>query len=133
MTVIALISNEHSINLVLPWVSTFTQALRTSLTIVCWDTELIVAAANDPTGVTGATYPPNPLLKDSPCNTVVLFGDSSRSTEPRRIMVAATDNMKDIASLFLTSRMIDSHDARLSLARTEFETEHVALEVDVVN
>ena len=185
MTVIALISDENNINVVLPWASAFTKALRTSLTVVCWthspvsstedagpvsqglvqavqdfisradateqleiigvsgpsdwkaaigvarrtDAELIVAAANDPTGVTGATYPTNPLLKDSPCNTVVLFGDSTRSTEPRRIMVAATDNMNDVAALFLTSRMTDSHDARLTLARAELETEHVGLEV----
>lgn len=91
--------------------------------------ELVVALANDPTGTTGATYSTNPLLKQSSCNTVVLFGDSTRSIEPRRIFVGASDNMNDEAAIFLASRLADNHDARVTLARAELETEREDLEV----
>ena len=38
------------------------------------EVELLVAAAEDPSGERGATYATNPLLRQSPCNTVILFG-----------------------------------------------------------
>ena len=91
--------------------------------------ELIVAAAKDPTGARGATYSTNPLLKQSPCNTVVLFGDSTRSIEPRRIFVGATDNMNDEAAIFLASRLAHNCDAQVTLARAELESEQGGLEV----
>jgi uncharacterized hydrophobic protein (TIGR00271 family) len=185
MAVIALISDEKAIDLVLPWASAFAWARNTSLTVVCWTysplagtesseqdsedliqavrdsfsqagsteqpevigvsgpsdstaairiarqkaAELIVAAASDPIGDKGATYSTNPLLKHSPCNTVVLFGDSTRSIEPRRVFVGATDNMNDGAAIFLASRLARSCDARVTLARAELGTEPEGLEV----
>jgi uncharacterized hydrophobic protein (TIGR00271 family) len=91
--------------------------------------ELIVTAANDPTGAEGATYSTNLLLKQSPCNTIVLFGDSKRSIEPRRIFVGSTDNIHDEAAIFLASGLADSQDARITLARAELDTEQMGREV----
>jgi uncharacterized hydrophobic protein (TIGR00271 family) len=91
--------------------------------------ELVVAAANDPTGAKGASYSTNPLLKQSPCNTVVLFGDSTRSIEPGRILVGATDNMNDEAAIFLASRLAHGRDARVTLARAELEPEQEGFQV----
>ena len=185
MTVLALISDEKTIDLVLPWASAFAKARFMSLTVVCWThspvvstevseqesqdlvqaarnffsqeksedqpevfgvsgpsewkaaismarqqaADIIVAAANDPTGTRGATYSTNPLLKESPCNAVVLFGDSTRSREPRRVFVEATDNVHDGAAVFLTSLLAHNCDARVTLARAELEPGQVGLEV----
>jgi uncharacterized hydrophobic protein (TIGR00271 family) len=82
--------------------------------------DLIVAAANDSTTL---------LLKQSPCNTVVLHGDSTRSIEPRRIFVGATDNAQDTVALFIACRLADSCDARITLARAETEPGTEGLEI----
>ncbi|MGI9427730.1 MAG: TIGR00341 family protein, partial [Bythopirellula sp.] len=91
--------------------------------------ELIVAAAHDPTGASGTTYATNPLFKQSPCNTIVLFGGSTRSIEPKQIFVAATDNLNDEVAIFLASRMVENCDACATFARAELETEQLGLEV----
>jgi uncharacterized hydrophobic protein (TIGR00271 family) len=185
MAVLALISDEKTIDLVLSWASAFASARCTPLTVVCWThspvastdgsehvsqdlvqaardffsqaepaeqpevigvsgpsestaaigvalqqaAELIVAAANAPTGTKGTTNSTNLLLKQSPCNTVVLFGDLTRSITPQRIFVGATDNMNDGAALFLASRLANNSDARVTLARAELEPDQEGLEV----
>ncbi len=91
--------------------------------------ELIVAAANDVDGAKGATYSTNALLRQSPCNTIVLFGKSTRSTDTRRVFVAATDNNNDGAGIFLASRLAHSLDTQVTLARAELETEREDMEV----
>ncbi len=186
MAVIALIDNERSIRLVIPWACEFAQARSTSLTVACWtrspvptteidaqaasqelvqatqeffaqfntevvpevlgvrspteqaaaasviqrkSAELLVVAASDPTGMKGSTFATNPLLKQSTCNTVVLFGDSTRSTQPNRIFVAATDNVHDSASVFLADRLASQRDAQVTLARAEPATDAKDVEV----
>ncbi|MGI9265040.1 MAG: DUF389 domain-containing protein, partial [Gammaproteobacteria bacterium] len=93
------------------------------------EAELIVAAAKDRLGVKGATYATNPLLKQSPCNTVVLFGDSARSTKPKRILVGATDNVHDGSALSLASRLGNNCKSRVTLARAELEGKQEGEEV----
>ena len=94
------------------------------------DIELIVAAADDQTGHTGNSYASNELLRHSPCHTVILLGDTGRSLQPNRILVAATDSPHDSDALFLAGRLATTSDhARVTLARTETEDEPVVFEV----
>lgn len=86
------------------------------------DADLIVAAGSDPSGKRGGSYTTNPLLKQSPCTTVILFGDSTRSTRPRKIFVGSSDNSHDSASLFLANQLADSHQSSVTLGCPEFET-----------
>jgi uncharacterized hydrophobic protein (TIGR00271 family) len=185
MTVLAVISDESAIPLVLPWACAFAKARSLPLTVACWthsplvssddsdrqsedlaeaareylsdsgisappevfgvsgpseasavigiarqkDVDLIVAAGKDATGTTGATFATNPLLKQSPCNTVILFADSARSTEPGRIFVGATDSPHDAAALFLARGLADACDARVTLARAETGSSSEDLEI----
>jgi uncharacterized hydrophobic protein (TIGR00271 family) len=179
MPVLALIKDQKSIDVVLPWASTFTTARDTSLVVVCWtqsavsseviedagpvsqglieavkdyfsrnkpgevpkiigldgpneaksvidaarenDINLIVAAGSDPSGKKGGTLATNPLLKQSPFTTVILFGGSKRSTRPQKVLVGATDNANDISSVFLSYQMAESLQTGVTLARPEFE------------
>jgi hypothetical protein len=93
------------------------------------DFELIVAAAEDQTGKTGATYATNPLLRHSPCNTVILFGGPERSCKPDRILVGATDSSHDGVAVFLASRIAETCNSHITLARAETGFEKEALEV----
>ena len=61
--------------------------------------ELLVALGEATSATQGASYSTNPLLKQSPCNVIVLFGDSARSIEARRTFVGTTDNPNDEAVL----------------------------------
>jgi len=91
--------------------------------------ELVVAAAPDQTGCTGATYATNPLLRESPCNTVILFGGSERSARRRRVFVAVNDNVHDVAAVFLASRMAEKCESKVTVARAEKDYEEEAIEV----
>jgi uncharacterized hydrophobic protein (TIGR00271 family) len=93
------------------------------------DIELIVAAAEDPEGNSGATYASNPLLRNSPCHTVILFGGPKRSCQPNCLLVGATDTPHDSDALFLASQLAMSAGSRVILARTEFDDDQVVLEV----
>ena len=93
------------------------------------EAEIVVAAAEDPTGAEGASDSTNSLLKQSPCNVAILFGDSTRSKVARRIFVAATDNLNDGAAIFLANRLAHSCDARVTLARAELDPAQEGLEV----
>jgi len=85
------------------------------------EVNLIVAAGSDPSGKKGGTLATNPLLKQSPFTTVILFGGSARSTRPQKVMVGATDNANDISSVFLSYQLADSLQTSVTLARPEFE------------
>ena len=81
--------------------------------------ELVVAAADDHTGRVGATYSTNKLLRQSPCNTIILFGNRPPEKGKPRVLVGATDNPHDVASVYLASRMAKAHDMQVTIARAE--------------
>ena len=85
------------------------------------DVNLIVAAGSDPSGKKGGSLATNPLLKQSPFTTVILFGGSARSTRPQKVLVGATENANDVSSVFLAYQMADSLQTSVTLARSEFE------------
>ena len=93
------------------------------------DIDLIVAAGEDESGRSGASYASNELLRDANCHTVILFGGGGRSHEPRRLLVGATDSPHDSDALFLASEMARSMRCSVTLARTEFGDDQVLLEV----
>jgi len=93
------------------------------------DSEFIVAAAEDPSGKRGATYASNPLLRNAPCNTILLFGGPERRRSPQKIFVATADNPHDGAALFLANQLAESHHGEITLARTEADDEEVNMEV----
>jgi uncharacterized hydrophobic protein (TIGR00271 family) len=93
------------------------------------DIELLVAASEDQTGKTGATYATNPLLSQSPCNTVILFGGPERSRKADRVFVGVTDTPHDGVALFLASRMAEASESKVTLARSEMDLERTGLEI----
>lgn len=80
-------------------------------------TDVIVAGIHDLGEQSAVTT--RQLMKQSPCNTIVLYGDPDRSTEARRFYVASIDSSQDSAALFLGSRLAESCNARVTLARSE--------------
>lgn len=93
------------------------------------DIELIVAAAEDQTGETGATYSSNSLLRESPCNTVILFGGPDRSCQNKRIFVGVTDSPHDGSALYLANQMLEHSNSSITLARAEMDFEKEVFEV----
>ncbi len=91
--------------------------------------ELVVAAAEDHSGKTGATYATNRLLRQSPCNTAILFRNRKRTTQRPRIFVAVSDNPHDVAAVYLAARMAEAHETRVTVARAEPEDSEEATEV----
>lgn len=185
MAVVALISHQDSIPLVLPWAAAFAKARSSALIVLCWtrshlapddesgqhsrelvqaatdfvrqaeidlseivgisgpsesrtaatfarkrDAELLVAvAAEDPTVHTGTSHETNQLLRQSPCNTVILFGGPSRSTNPQRIFVGATDSPHDSVAIILADSMAPALAAPVTLARAELNATPDGLEL----
>lgn len=93
------------------------------------DVELIVAAAQDQTGKTGASYATNPLLRYSPCHTIVLFGSPERSSRAERVFVGVSDTTHDGTACFLACRMAETVNCQVTLARSEMDFEQEAFEV----
>lgn len=93
------------------------------------DSEVIVAASEDQTGRKGATYSTNPLLRNAPCQTLILFGGPERSGDPHKIFVAAADNPHDGAALFLANQLAETNDGNVTIARAEADYEEVHIEV----
>ena len=93
------------------------------------DAELLVTAAQDHSGATGATYESNRLLKQSPCNTIVLFGESPQKTANPRVLVGVTDNAHDSSAVSLAARLSEKTTARVTIARAETDYEGEGLEV----
>ncbi len=91
--------------------------------------ELVVAAAQDASGKTGATYATNPLLRGSSSNTVILFGGTGRSSQTRRVLVGIADNSHDVAAVSLAARLDEKCQAKVTIARAEEGFEEEALEV----
>ncbi len=83
------------------------------------DPELLVAAATDHSGKTGATYATNRLLRQSPCNTIILFGNRRRLARRPRVFVGTTDNSHDVAGVYLAARMAETRKTHVTLARVE--------------
>ena len=93
------------------------------------DTELVVAAAEDHSGRTGATYATNRLLRQSPCNTIILFGNRQLSARDPRVFVGATDNTHDVAAVNLAARMAEACETHVTMARAEQESGEQAVEI----
>ncbi len=93
------------------------------------DTELVVAAAEDHSGRTGATYATNRLLRQSPCNTIILFGNRERSARDPHILVGTADNPHDVAAVYLAARMAEARKTRVTMARVEQEAGEEATEI----
>jgi uncharacterized hydrophobic protein (TIGR00271 family) len=93
------------------------------------ETELVVAAAGDQTGHTGATYTTNRLLRQSPCNTIILFGNRELSTRPPRVFVGTVDSPHDVAAVNLAARMAKNSETHVTLARAEQEPGEQAKEI----
>ena len=89
----------------------------------------LIAAAQDQTGKTGATYETNPLLRQSPCNTVILFGDCKPSSRERHIVVGAVDNPNEETALLLAARMVETCESQVTLAWLEEDVGEQAIEV----
>lgn len=81
--------------------------------------ELLVAAAEDPTGQEGATYSNNPLLRNAPCNTIILFPRGVPALHRKRIMFLSTDNPHDTAAFALGGHMSLNTPCHVTLARIE--------------
>ncbi|MGI9239670.1 MAG: hypothetical protein ACR2RV_02650, partial [Verrucomicrobiales bacterium] len=178
MSLVALITNEESIEQVVAWSDIFAKARSVPLVFACWthsavrglgdpetvspilvaavracvegrkmaeppeivgidgpqvtesiieftkkrDGDLIVAASEDPTGKRGGSLATNPLLKQSPFTTVILFGGADRSNTAGRVFVGATDNVNDAAAFFLGGQIAESRGADFTLARAELES-----------
>lgn len=86
------------------------------------DIKVIIAAGADPSGQKGGTYASNALLKQSPCTTLILFGDATRSTKPKTLFVGASDNAHDIAATLLANQLAVKFNAQLTMAVGEFES-----------
>lgn len=93
------------------------------------DVELLLAAAEDQSGHTGASYATNPMLRSSPCHTIILFGSEDRSTSAEQIFVGVSDSPHDATASFLACRMAERADSRVMLARAEMDFEQEAFEV----
>lgn len=91
--------------------------------------QLVVAAAQDQTGKTNATYAANPLLRQSPCDTVILFGGVRRSSQLRRIMVATNGSPHDRTAVTLATRMSNERQTQVTIARVEDDMGLGAMEV----
>lgn len=91
--------------------------------------ELIVTAAEDQTGGSGATFRSNRLLKQSPCNTIVLYRARKKNGRGRRILVAASDNPNDAAAVSLATRMVRSERDHVTIAHFEPGDTEEGLEV----
>jgi uncharacterized hydrophobic protein (TIGR00271 family) len=91
--------------------------------------ELVVAAAEDHSGRTGATYATNRLLRQSPCNTIILFGNRERSARKPHIFVGTSDNPHDVAAVYLAARMAKACDTQVTMARTEQESGKQAIAI----
>ena len=91
--------------------------------------ELVVAAGQDASGQTGATYATNPLLRGSPCNTVILFAGAGRSSQTSRLMVGITDSGHDVAAVSLAARLSSKCQTKVAIARAEKGDEEEMLEV----
>ncbi len=93
------------------------------------DVDLIVAASEDQSGKRGATFSTNPLLRDSPCNTVILFGGPGRSCKNENIFVGVTDNSHDGAALSLANQLQKYSGSSITIARAEMDFEEEVFEV----
>ncbi|SDK17865.1 DUF389 domain-containing protein [Microbulbifer yueqingensis] len=93
------------------------------------DIELIVAAAPDQTGATGATLSSSTLLKKGRCSTVILFGGAKRSRQPGKVFVSATDSAHDGAALVIAHQLAECGGGEVTLARQEADYEEVDIEV----
>ncbi len=79
--------------------------------------ELVVAVGQDTSGKTGATYATNTLLRQSPSNTLILFGGSERSAQMRRVLVAIADSGHDVAAVSLAARLDEKCHLKVAIAR----------------
>jgi uncharacterized hydrophobic protein (TIGR00271 family) len=94
------------------------------------DSELIVAASDDQSGKTGGNYPTNPLLRHSPCHTVILFGGPQRSRAIDRLFIGVNDSPHDGTALSLARLLTSvSSTSQVTLAASEANIEQVAFEV----
>lgn len=93
------------------------------------DVQLLVAGVDDSSGKTGATFATNPLLRQSPCNTLVLYVDRNRSQDFAQVLVATTDGPHDRVAVSLAARMADTHEAHATIAAIEEDAGHEAIEV----
>jgi hypothetical protein len=91
--------------------------------------DLLVAAAQDPAAETGAAYATNPLLRRSPCNTVILFGTTAPQQSRNRVLVVTQDNNHDRAAVSLAGRLAKIADGRAIVAVIEEESGEEAIEV----
>ena len=81
--------------------------------------ELIVAATVDKSGRRGATYPSNSLLRQAPCNTVILYQSPKPRRRFKKILFVATDSPHDRTAATLTSRMASAREAEVTIATIE--------------
>ena len=83
--------------------------------------ELVVAAAEDHSGRSGATYITNRLLRQSPCNTIILFGNRKLPDHDPHVMVYTADNNNDMAAVYLAAKIAEDGRTSVTMARMEDE------------
>lgn len=91
--------------------------------------QLLVAAAGDRSGTTGASYATSPLLRQSPCNTLAVYVDPSRSQNVDRILIATMESVHDRIGVSLAARLSRASSSELSIATIEDDTGEEAFEV----
>lgn len=90
--------------------------------------QLLIASSPDPSGDTGYTYDTNPLLRQSPCTTVVLFGGRDAG-ELKKIFVALGQTAHDRTMLTLAASLSQATGATATVALEEEDTGDEAEEV----
>lgn len=91
--------------------------------------QLLIAAATDPAEASGSPYTSDPVLRQSPCNTLLLYTDHTRSQRSDNLLVKATDSAHDRVAVSLAARMAQVEQGRLSIATIEDDTGDEAMVV----
>ncbi len=92
------------------------------------EADVLVVASPDPTGQTGAAYNNHPLLRQSPCATLVLFQGKEPAAKKARVFLMGTDSPHDVTGSTLAARLAVRTGALSIIARVE-EGEEEAIEV----
>ena len=61
----------------------------------------------------------NALLRQSPCHTLILFGDQDRATGGNRVLVGASDSAHDAVAATIAARLVKKCGASATMARVE--------------
>jgi uncharacterized hydrophobic protein (TIGR00271 family) len=94
------------------------------------ETELIVVAAENPSGPTGATDDTNLLLKKSPCNTLVLFGGPTRSCKGHRTLVLTSEESLNRIGIIIAGLLAKKFLAKATIGTIADDSDDVAHEVN---